>query len=124
MSLITVMLRAVGVPLHMELWLAAALGTHTWLIGFLAHLLLGGLIGLAYAVVFEWVIDSSGVGQGILLGAINTIFAGFGWAMIGGPGVFWSALGPAGVASLFLVHFVYGGVVGGLYTLEHARAYY
>ena len=119
MSLIMVMLRAAGVPLHIELRLAAALGTRIWAIGFVAHLVIGGLIGLAYAIVFEYLIETSGVGPGVLLGAVNTILAGFAWALVGGPGRFWSELGPAGVGALFLVHMAYGAVVGGLYGNEH-----
>jgi|SRR6476661_3385817 len=123
MSVIMELFRVVGVPLHMEMRLAAALGTHTWLIGFITHLLLGGLIGLAYATVFEYVIQTSGVGPGMLLGAVNTIFAGFAWYFIGGPGRFWSDFGPAGIGALFLVHLAYGAVVGTLYRNEHRPVY-
>ena len=123
MSLLMVLLRAAGVPLHIELRLAAALGTRIWLIGFVAHLLIGGIIGVVYAIVFEYVLQTSGVGPGVLLGAVNTIFAGFAWAFVGGPGRFWSDFGPAGVGALFLVHIVYGAVVGGLYKNEHRPVY-
>jgi hypothetical protein len=124
MEVVMLLLRVAGVPLHIEMRLAAALGSQIWLIGLVMHLLIGGVIGIVYAVVFEWILNSSGVGQGVLLGAINTIFAGFVWALFSRPGAFWSTLGPVGIAALFLVHFVYGGVVGGLYKIEHTRAYY
>ena len=124
MSLLMVLLRAAGVPLHIELRLAAALGTRIWLIGFATHLA-------------DWRNSSasstpscsstspkrSGIGPGVLLGAVNTIFAGFAWAFVGGPGRFWSDFGPAGVGALFLVHIVYGAVVGGLYKKEHRPVY-
>jgi hypothetical protein len=124
MSLIMIWLRAVGVPLHIEQQLAIALGTRIWFVGFLAHLLIGGAIGLAYAIVFEAVLQQSGVGAGVVLGAMNTIFAGFAWAVIGGPGRFWGGLGPEGIAALFLVHMAYGAVVGGLYKGEHTLVYH
>ena len=123
MSLIMVLLRAAGVPLHIELRLAAVLGTRIWAIGFVAHLVIGGLLGVVYALIMEHVIGTSGVGPGVLLGAVNTIFAGFAWALIGGPGRFWSEFGPAGVGALFLVHIAYGATVGGLYKNEHRPVY-
>ena len=123
MSLIMVLLRAAGVPLHIELRLAVALGTRIWAIGFVAHLVIGGLLGVVYALMMEHVIGTSGVGPGVLLGAVNTIFAGFVWALVGGQGPFWSALGPAGIGALFLVHMSYGAVVGGLYKNVHRPAY-
>jgi hypothetical protein len=124
MSLIMVWLRAVGVPLHIELQLAAALGTRVWAVGFAAHLLIGGVLGLAYAMVFDLVLQRAGVGPGLLLGALNTILAGFVWTKIGGQGRFWSGLGPEGIAALFLLHLAYGAVVGGLYRSEHTMAYH
>lgn len=123
MSLLMVLLRAAGVPLHIELRLAAALGTRIWLVGFVAHLVIGGLLGVVYALILEHVFETSGVGPGVMLGAVNTIFAGFAWAMLSGPGPFWSAFGPAGIGALFLVHMAYGAVVGGLYKNEHRPVY-
>ncbi len=123
MSVIMFWLRAVGVPLHIEQQLAVALGTRIWLVGFLAHLLIGGAIALVYGIVFEVIFHRSGVGAGVVLGAMNTIFAGFAWAVIGGPGRFWGGLGPEGVAALFLVHMAYGAVVGGLYKAQHLLVY-
>jgi hypothetical protein len=82
------------------------------------HLLIGGALGIAYAMVFEVVVHESGVGPGVLLGAINTIFAGFAWSAIGGPGHFWSAIGPKGVIALFIAHMTFGAVVGTVYKAE------
>jgi hypothetical protein len=123
MSLIMVLLRAIGIPLHIESQLAAALGSRLWGVGLAAHILIGGVLGLAYAIVFELAFNQAGVGPGVLLGACNTIFAGFVWAALGGPGSFWHELGASGIAALFLVHITYGAIVGGLYRTQHTLVY-
>lgn len=123
MSLLMVWLRAVGIPLHIEGQLAAVLGTRVWAVGLLAHLLIGGVIGLGYAMVFEFVLNEAGIGPGVLVGACNTIFAGFVWAALGGPGSFWHGLGVSGVAAIFLLHITYGAIVGGLYRTQHTLVY-
>jgi hypothetical protein len=89
----------------------------------MAHILIGGVIGLVYAYIFEHVVHQSGIGIGLLLGACNTIFAGFVWAALGGPGAFWETAGPQGVIALFLSHLVYGAVVGGVYRSEQVPIY-
>jgi|SRR5215813_4160638 len=123
MSLVEAWLRFMGIQIHIELYLAQILGTGSWIVGFLVHLLVGGIVAMIYALVFEYVFAQGGVGAGVLLGAINTVLAGFIWAGFEGPGKFWSSYGPAGIASLFLVHMIYGAIVGGLYTPEHTYAY-
>lgn len=123
MSLIMLSLRALAVPLHIELGLGALVGLGAWIPSLIVFLVVGGVLGLAYAAVFEWVLHQAGVGPGLLLGACNTIFAGFIWAQLSGPGPFWDRLGAQGIAALFLVHFAYGAVVGGLYRTRHTLAY-
>src|SRR6185436_19739301 len=118
MSLVMACLRAAGIALHIESDLAALIGTRVWLAGLAAHLLIGGTLGVAYGVFFELVVHDSGVGPGVFLGACNTVFAGFAWAAIGGPGRFWSNLGPEGVIALFIAHMTFGAVVGSAYKAE------
>ena len=118
MSLVMALLRAFGIPLHIEAELAAALGTRAWLVGLTAHLLIGGVVGVGYGMAFELILHESGVGPGVLLGAYNTIFAGFVWAAIGGPGRFWSEVGPRGVIALFIAHMTFGAVVGAAFKAE------
>lgn len=119
MSLLMAGLRAVGIPLHIELRLAAMLGSSSAIVGMVAHLILGGLVGIFYAFVMEFLLEQGGIGPGILLGALNTMFAGFIWAAFDGPGRFWSSFGPPGVIALFLVHILYGAIVGGVYKTQH-----
>ena len=124
MSAIMIWLRAVGVPLHIELRLAAMLGTHIWAVGFIAYLVIGGLVGLVYASIFEWWLHQAGVGPGLLVGACHTIVSGFIWSQLAGPGRFWENFGAPGIVALILVHFAYGAVVGGLYRTRHVLEYF
>lgn len=123
MSLIMVVFRATGTPIHIELRLAATVGTHTWVVGFLLYLLLGGVFALGYAAVFEYALNQAGIGPGLLIGACHTIFAGFFWANVAGPGPFWNSFGAEGMALLFLLHFTFGAAVGALYRVKHVLAY-
>ena len=41
------------------------------------------------------------------------------WSAFDGPGRFWSSFGPPGVIALFLVHILYGMIVGGVYKTQH-----
>jgi len=123
MSVLMAGLRSLGIPLHIELRLAGILGSGSWIVGLIAHLLIGGLVGLVYMLVFEFVFAQSGIPAGVLVGAINTLLAGFIWAAFDGPGHFWTSFGPLGIMSLFMVHMLYGAVVGGLYKNEHVYVY-
>ena len=123
MSAMMVAMRAAGIPIHLELRLAAMLGTRAWSVGFIAYLLIGGVLALFYAVVFELVLNQAGVGPGLLVGACHTILAGFVWAIVDGPGPFWDGLGVAGISALFLLHLTYGAIVGGLYRTKHVLTY-
>ena len=118
-SVIVLVLRPVGVPLDIFPRLAERFGGSSWVMGLTLYVLIGGGVALAYAAFFEFALHQAGVGPGLLLGACNTIIAGFLWARGSDPGKFWVHFGAAGIAALFLVHFVYGAVVGGLYRTKH-----
>jgi hypothetical protein len=118
MSLVMAGVRAAGIPLHIESQLAAVLGTNQWFAGLAAHLLIGGVLGIVYGMAFELVLHTSGVGPGVILGAYNTIIAGFVWAALGGPGHFWSAVGPQGIIALLVAHMTFGAVVGAAFKAE------
>ncbi len=118
-SVVMLMLRTAGLPLDIQTQLAVMFGASGLVLGLAFYLVVGGAVALVYAVVFEWVLNQAGVGAGLLLGACNTIIAGFLWSRGSDPGRFWQHFGAPGMAALFLVHFVYGGVVGGLYRTKH-----
>jgi len=120
---ILVLLRAAGLRLDIDTQLAALFGMSSWVVGLALYLLIGGAFALVYAVIFEWALNQAGVGPGLLLGAWHTIVAGFIWASTTDPGRFWVHFGAAGIAALFLVHFVYGGIVGGMYRTKHTLRY-
>jgi hypothetical protein len=120
---VMVLLRTLGLRLDIDTQLAALFGMSSWVVGLALYLLIGGAFALVYAVIFEWALNQAGVGPGLLLGAWHTIVAGFIWASTTDPGRFWVHFGAGGIAALFLVHFVYGGVVGGMYRTKHTLQY-
>jgi len=120
---VMLLLRTAGLPLDIDTQLAALVGASSWVVGFALYLLIGGAVALIYAVIFEWAFNQAGVGPGLLLGAWHTIVAGFVWASTSDPGRFWVHFGAGGIAALFLVHFVYGGIVGGMYRTKHTLHY-
>lgn len=123
MTAIMIGFQSFGIRMGIEARLAAVLGLRVWVAGFAVHVLIGGALGLAYAYVFEHVLHQSGIGVGLMLGAFNTIFAGFVWAALGGPGAFWDAAGPQGIIALFVSHLAYGAVVGGVYRSDQVPIY-
>ena len=122
-SMVILGLRAAGVPLDILRRLAGIFGTSIWAVGFVLYLIVGGVVAIIYAATFEWILNQGGVGAGVLMGAFNTIIAGFIWSFSTDPGHFWEHFGVAGIASLFLVHFLFGGIVGGLYPANHKPVY-
>ena len=120
---VMLLLRLVGLPLDVLTRMGGVIGLSTWVVGLVLYLLVGGIVALIYAAVFEWVLSQGGVGAGLVLGAFNAIIAGFIWSPGSDPGRFWEHFGVAGIAALFLVHFVYGGIVGGMYRANHTPVY-
>jgi hypothetical protein len=102
----------------------------TWVLGFIVHLIVSGLIALIFAGIFE-AIRASNWWLGLLGGAIVAIVAGFiiagyhvpvtGTATAGAesPGPFAINYGVASLITFIVGYLIYGGIVGSLYTPAH-----
>lgn len=139
MSLVFAIARGFGVPINLEMILGSMItvevGVFTWILGFVVHLLVSGLIGLAYGAGFEHVTHLAGAGTGALLSIVHILVGGLmmGWVgnihplmpeFVAPPGAFMAMLGGIGVALFVLTHVLYGAMVGGVYRpilVEHRR---
>jgi hypothetical protein len=106
-------------------------GGGAWILGFVIQLILGGLIGLLYAAIFEG-IGRSNWGWGLLGGFIQLVIGGFvlGWisdvhpaipAVIPNPGFFTAYWGWASILTFCLVTLAFGMIIGGLYEPIHQK---
>lgn len=129
-SLFSAILRALGLPMSIEIYLGTITGLApagaAFGLGLALHLVLGGLFGLLYSALFERVWSHGGAFTGMLL---STLHAGLIGMLLGladhvhplvpsrlvDPGPYFSHLGVAGVVSFFLMHLVYGAIVGAGY---------
>jgi hypothetical protein len=123
-------LRALGIPADFEMMLGTMTGldpgTTALAIGFAIHFLIAGLIGLVYAWGFERVTRRAGVTIGAAFSVLNAIAGGLFMGLVPvmhplipesmpAPGAFMANLGTAGILAEFILHLVYGGVVGAVY---------
>lgn len=137
MSLLLVMARTVmGMPANLELMLGAMFvdpSTTAWMIGVVMHLMISGVIALAYAWGFENVTHRAGWLVGVGFSLIHVVIAGVAMGMIpmmhprmpnpmSPPGAFMSNLGTMGIVAEVMLHVIYGAVVGAMYgAVIHAR---
>jgi hypothetical protein len=129
MSLTMLLMRNFGINVSLEALLGSLLPTNNiasaWLGGFALHLLIGGVVGLVYAFVFEVAVQRSGPVLGMGLGLAHGLMAGLFMSgiramnpldlnMVSAPGAFLMnlRLGPLVFLSL---HCIYGLVVGVAY---------
>ena len=105
-------------------WITSQGNSFAWLAGAIAQLVLGTVLGLAYAAAFEFVFRHSGVLPRLAIATPHVIIAGFavGWftapPQVAAPllvGAFLSFVGPGAVAAFVIAHAVFGLVVGALY---------
>ena len=129
MSLSMFLLRLSGLNVNLESLLGTIFevprGIHPWVAGFLIHLAVGAVAGLAYAAVFEMAVQRSGPVVGAGLGLCHGLLAGL--MMSGIPAMNPLALGTQSAPGPFLqnlhfgpivfllVHCVFGAVVGVAY---------
>lgn len=130
MSIGLAMGRAMGMPANLELMLGTMLlqpGTAAWVVGFMMHLMISGVIALIYAWGFETLTHKSSAAIGAGFGVIHAIIGGIFMGMMPmmhpmipemmpAPGAFLSNLGMMGVMAEFVLHILYGAVVGAIYT--------
>lgn len=132
LTIVVQMLRILGVPVNLSLWLGSmvtgGLGGATWVLGFVMHLVLGGLFGIGYAVVFERTRRTtlgSGAGLGVAHGLSSGILIGaLPWLhplvpeVIAAPGMFLASGGLPAVLAFLGLHVMFGAIVGHLYERE------
>lgn len=139
-TVITALLRGVGLQIHIEMIIGTLFGvppsSGAFVLGFLVHLIIGGIFGVVYGALFERVWKHGGAPTGMILGFLHALFIGmlFGFtpqfhplipeAMVD-PGPYFSHAGIFGPIMFFFVHIVYGAIVGAGYgnvAAEHAWA--
>jgi hypothetical protein len=106
MSIIMAIARVMGIPVSLERLLGRLLGgpssLTTWGMGFLMHLVAGGIFGLLYAVGFEYAAQHANWLVGPVLGVVHGVFVGILMAQVD-------------VRVVIGVHIFYGAIVGALY---------
>ncbi len=131
------------VPANLEMMLGTMVlepGSTAWIIGLMMHLMISGLIAIIYAWGFERVTHRAGWLVGAGFGLIHAIIAGMVMGTMPAmhprmpepmmpPGAYLSSMGAMGVMMEFVLHLIYGAIVGAMYApvlhghaREHARA--
>jgi hypothetical protein len=127
MSATAVLLRAVGVPIRLEMLLGTAVGLApgnlAFVVGLMMHFAIGGAAGLLYGWLFERVWLHGGASTGMLLAVIHATLIGMAVGLtphvhplvpssIPDPGPYFSNAGALGVLSFYAIHLLYGAIVG------------
>jgi hypothetical protein len=135
MTVLMVIARALGVTtLNIEMALGTLLTRHigamSWILGFMMHIIVGGLLAQMYAFGFEFLAErtSAWIGAGFsllhmsissmgvfLLGSIHPLMRNHG--VIPAPGPFAVNYGTLTAVVFIAVHLVYGSWVGSLYSM-------
>lgn len=131
MSIIMAMARAMGMPVNLELMLGTMMGglpsAAKWIMGLIIHLIAGGIFALIYAAGFEYLTHRADWLVGLGFGVIHTLFSGLLLAMMPAmhplvpemmpaPGAFMANLGMMGVGAFFMLHLIYGAIIGTIYS--------
>jgi hypothetical protein len=134
-SVISVGLRAIGLPIRMELILGTVTGLPpgpaAYALGLAMHLAIGGAFGLLYGWLFETVWNHGGASVGMILGTLHAAIIGMAVGLtphfhpamgstLSDPGPYFANGGTAAVLAFFAIHMVYGAIVGQGYG--HVRA--
>ncbi len=138
MSIVSIPLRALGVPIQIEMLLGTlpglVPGTGAFMLGLAMHLAIGALFGLLYGALFERVWNHGGALVGMVTTIPHSLFIGMlvGFTpqfhpmvpeVIPEPGPYFAHQGGwASPVAFFALHLIYGAIVGGGYghvTSEH-----
>ena len=99
---------------------------NAWIIGMVGHLLLAGGFALLYGLLFEKM-RRAGVFMGLFVGLLHALVIGvllvlfpllhnlLSTGLETAPGIFASNYGGSDVLVFFLMHLLYGSLLGGLY---------
>jgi len=131
---LTILLRAVGATeLNLSMIVGALftaqVSAGTWVLGFVAGLIISGLIALLYAWAFEGMRRSNWK-LGVIGGAIHAVIGGifFGFMPLFHPampniitptGFFAANYGAVTAVGFVVLHLIYGAIVGGMYRPVH-----
>lgn len=126
-SAASIVLRALGLPIQLELILGTATGMlpgpAAFMVGLGIHLAIGGAFGLLYGWLMETVWDHGGAATGMILAVIHAALIGMAVGLtpqfhphiperMSDPGPFFANIGVAGVLCFFALHIMYGAIVG------------
>ena len=130
MSFLIALARGLGMQVNLEMMLGTMLGgppsLSKWVMGFVMHLIIGGLWALLYAAGFEYLTHHASWVIGLGFAMIHALIAGVFMgimpaihplipAMMPAPGAFMAHLGLMGVIAEFMLHLIYGAIVGAMY---------
>jgi hypothetical protein len=126
-SVVSAGLRALGIPIRLELLLGTAMGLQpgpaAFVVGLALHLAIGGAFGLLYGWLFERVWNHGGASTGMILAVVHAALIGMAVGLtpqfhplvperLPDPGPFFANGGTLGVLAFFGVHVLYGAIVG------------
>jgi hypothetical protein len=125
MTLFMALGRASGVPFALEMLLGTLCGGQptraAWACGFVAHLVISGLIGILYAAAFEHIAHRASWRLGVVLSIAHSVIAWVGVALISevkplGPDIVrLFTPGESAFLAFAVVHAVFGAIVGAIY---------
>jgi hypothetical protein len=137
LTALMVLLSVAGLPLRFELMIGSyftgEIDFDSWLLGFVIQLLFGGLLAIAYGLIFEHVLRRAGALGGLAVGAIHVALAGIAMdfasvvhplvphATLPAPEYFGTGLGLLGTLSFIGLHLIYALVVGLAYGSTAAQ---
>lgn len=131
MTILMIALRTLGITsMNLETMLGS-MATSTpdfgsWGLGFLIHLIAGGVFGIVYGFLMEN-LGRTGWSVGVGIAVVHSVLSGLALPLIGAmhplvrtgrmpaPGLFASALGGTGVVLFIALHLLFGAIVGTYY---------